>query len=60
MPKGIKFKNNYLTGVIFRIDFSTILNLSGNNKEAAAEFRKAIFNKFPNVQFRQIIILIYK
>lgn len=52
MTKGIRYKNNYLTEVIFRINFSNILKLSGSNKDAAEEFRKAIFDEFPNVQFR--------
>ena len=52
MTKGIRYKNNYLTEVIFRINFSNILKLSGSNKDAAEEFRKAIFDGFPNVQFR--------
>lgn len=52
MAKGIRYKNNYLTEVIFRVNFSNILKLSGSNKDAAEEFRKAIFDEFPNVQFR--------
>ena len=52
MTKGIKYKNNYLTEVIFKINFSNILKLSGNNKEAAEEFQKEIFDKFPNVEFQ--------
>lgn len=52
MTKGIRYKNNYLTEVIFRVNFSNILKLSGSNKDAAEEFRKAIFDEFPNVQFR--------
>ena len=52
MAKGIRYKNNYITEVIFRINFSNILKLSGNNKDAAEEFRKAIFDEFPNVQVR--------
>lgn len=52
MEKNIRYKNDYLTEVIFRINFSNILKLSGNNKEAAEEFQKEIFDKFPNVQFQ--------
>lgn len=52
MAKGIRYKKNYITEVIFRINFSNILKLSGNNKDAAEEFRKSIFDEFPNVQFR--------
>ena len=52
MTKGIRYKKNYLTGVIFRINFSNILQLSGKNKEAAEKFQKEIFDKFPNVHFQ--------
>ena len=52
MTKGIRYKNNYLTGVIFRINFSNILQLSGKNKDAAEKFQKEIFDKFPNVHFQ--------
>ena len=52
MTEGIRYKKNYLTGVIFRINFSNILQLSGRNKEAAEKFQKEIFEKFPNVHFQ--------
>lgn len=52
MTKGIRYNKNYLTGVIFRINFSNILQLSGKNKEAAEKFQKEIFDKFPNVHFQ--------
>ncbi|MDO5841709.1 MAG: TIGR04255 family protein [Methanobrevibacter ruminantium] len=52
MTKGIRFKHDYLTEVVFRINFSNILKLSGNNKDAAEDFRKSIFKEFPNVHFR--------
>jgi len=52
MTKGIRYKKNYLTEVIFRINFSNILQLSGKNKEAADKFQKEIFEKFPNVHFQ--------
>ena len=52
MTKGIRYKKNYLTGVIFRINFSNILQLSGKNKEAAEKFQKEIFDKD-----KQILIL---
>ncbi len=52
MTKGIRYKNDYLTEVIFKINFSNILKLSGNKKEAAEEFQKEIFEEFPNVEFQ--------
>lgn len=52
MSNGVKYKKNYLTEVIFRINFSNILKLAGNNKEAAEEFQKEIFEIFPNVHFQ--------
>lgn len=52
MTKGIQYKKNYLTSVIFRINFSNILQLSGKNKEACEKFQKEIFDKFPNVSFQ--------
>ena len=48
MEKGEKYEHPYLNEVIFRIDFSNILKLSGTNKEAAEDFRKKIFERFPN------------
>ena len=48
--KKTPLKNNFLNQVIFRIDFSTILKISGNNKESAENFRESIFEEFPNVQ----------
>lgn len=53
MEKGETYKNPYLNEVIFRINFSNILHLSGNNKEAAELFRKHIFEKFPEVNIKQ-------
>ncbi|WP_407412130.1 TIGR04255 family protein [Methanobrevibacter sp.] len=46
------YKKNYLTEVIFRINFSNILKLAGDNKEAADKFQKEIFEEFPNVHFQ--------
>ena len=39
MEKKTPLKNNFLNQVIFRIDFSTILKISGNNKESAEMFK---------------------
>lgn len=50
MNKGVLLENNFLNEVIFRIDFTTILKLSGNKKESAEEFQKKIFREFPNVE----------
>ena len=44
--KMYSIQKNYLTGVIFRINFSNILQLSGKNKESAEKFQKEIFDKF--------------
>lgn len=52
MKKGEKYEKPYLNDVIFRVDFSNLLRLSGNNKEAAEDFRKVIFEQFPNVNFK--------
>lgn len=50
MKKGVILENNFLNEIIFRIDFTTILEISGDNKAAAEKFRKKIFHKFPNVE----------
>ena len=50
--KNTKYKKDYLTNVTVRLEFSKILKLSGNNKEAAEEFRRYIFDKSPNVNFK--------
>lgn len=47
MKKGERYENPYLTEVIVRINFSTILALSGNNESAAEDFRKNIFEQYP-------------
>lgn len=47
MEKGIKLDNNFISEIIFRIEFSTISQLSGNNENAAKKFEKAISEKFP-------------
>lgn len=52
MTKGIRFEKNYINEIIFRVNFSNILKLSGDNKEAAEEFRKIIFKDFPNIKFK--------
>ena len=53
MKKGVILKDNFLNVIIFRIDYTTILKLCGNNKESAEGFRKFIFNQFPNVEILQ-------
>ena len=50
MEKGVTLKDNFLSEVIFRIDFTTILELTGNQKEAAAKFRNRIIPQFPNLE----------
>ena len=48
MKKGVKYERPYLNEVIFRINFSNILVLSENNKEAAKDFHEKISKEFPN------------
>ena len=43
-----KYKHNYITNVVFRIDFPKILDL--DLKEPTAEFQKIIIDKFPIVK----------
>lgn len=50
MEKGIRLDNNFISKVIFRIEFSTILQLSKNDEFAAEKFEKAISEKFPQCQ----------
>lgn len=50
MEKGVTLKDNFLSEVIFRIDFTTILELTGNKKEAATKFRNKIIPQFPNLE----------
>ncbi|WP_296890825.1 TIGR04255 family protein [uncultured Methanobrevibacter sp.] len=53
MEKGVILENNFLNEIIFRIDFTTILEICGDNKESAEKFGKFIFNHFPNVEILQ-------
>lgn len=39
MEKGVRLKDNFLSEIIFRIDFTTILELTGNQKESPKKFR---------------------
>ena len=48
MQKGEKYENPYLNEVIFRIDFSNINSLYGNDKEASKDFHEKISKEFPN------------
>lgn len=50
MQKGVILENNFLSKVIFRIDFTTILKIAGDKKEAAEDFQKKVFDNFPNVE----------
>lgn len=50
MKKGVILENNFLNEIIFRIDFTTILKICGDEKDSAEDFRKAIFDEFPNVE----------
>lgn len=52
MKKHIKYKKNYLTNVIFKIEFSPILKLSTIKKSAGEEFQEYIYDRFPHVNFQ--------
>ena len=52
LEKGKRYKNHNLRDVIFRLDYAPILQIYGNNKEIAEDFRKKVFDKFPNVSFK--------
>ncbi|MBQ6099326.1 MAG: TIGR04255 family protein [Methanobrevibacter sp.] len=43
-------EDNFLNEIIFRIDFTTILKICGDEKESVDDFRNAIFDDFPNVE----------
>ena len=47
MQKGVILKNNYLNQIIFRIDFETILELTGENQESVNKFKTKIIPLFP-------------
>lgn len=53
MEKGIILEDNFLNEIIFRIDFTTILEICGDNKESAKNFQKVIINEFPHVEVLQ-------
>lgn len=53
MQKGEKYEHPYLNEVIFRINFSNILALTENNKEAAKDFHEKISKEFPNTLIKQ-------
>lgn len=53
MQKGVVLEDNFLNEIIFRIDFTTILQLCGDEKTSAKDFRKEIFDEFPNVEILQ-------
>ncbi len=50
MEKGVILDNNFINEVIFRIDFSTIFKLSGNDESAADQFKENILTEFPKFQ----------
>lgn len=47
MQKGVILKNNYLNQIIFRIDFDTIFELTGENQESITKFKTNIIHLFP-------------
>lgn len=47
MKKGVILKNNYLNQIIFRIDYETILELTGKNQESVNKFKTKIIHIFP-------------
>lgn len=53
MEKGVRLKDNFLSEIIFRIDFTTILELTGNQKESPKKFRDRIITQFPNLEILQ-------
>ncbi|WP_292474260.1 TIGR04255 family protein [Methanosphaera sp.] len=53
MEKGVTLKDNFLSEIIFRIDFTTILELAGTQKESAKKFRNRIIAQFPNLEILQ-------
>ena len=46
--------NKFINEVIFRIDFSTIFKLSGNDESAADQFKEIILRDFLNFQLFSI------
>ena len=53
MQKGVILKNNYLNKIIFRIDFETIPELTGENQESINKFKTKITPLFPKYKIFQ-------
>lgn len=47
MEKGIRLDDNFINQVIFRIEFQTIKELLGNDKNVVKDFAEKISDKFP-------------
>lgn len=47
MEKGIRLDDNFISQVIFRIEFTTIKKLLGNDKTVIKDFAEKISEKFP-------------
>lgn len=47
MEKGIRLDDNFIIQVIFRIEFTTIKKLLGNDKTVIKDFAEKISEKFP-------------
>ena len=47
MEKGIRLDDNFISQVIFRIEFQTIKELLGNDKNVVKDFAEKISDKFP-------------
>ncbi len=53
MQKGVILKNNYLNQIIFRIDFDTITELTGDNQKSVNKFKTNIIHLFPKYKVFQ-------
>ena len=52
MTKGIRYKNDYLNEVIFKIDFSTRDTPSRDDNRAIEQFKEEISEEFPKFYFK--------
>lgn len=53
MEKGVILKDNFLNETIFRIDFKTISELTGENPDNINKFKNKIQNNFPKLEVLQ-------
>ena len=52
MTKGIRYKNDYLNEVIFKIDFSARDTPSREDNRAIEQFKEEISDEFPKFYFK--------